>query len=236
MISGKIWNIIYSAKKNDINSKYIKFVNSGNISPYMELNFEDLNYVYFDNSNLNIVEVNPYFRYNDIFSNMLDVNDYNHSELKEIIFNVYCHYLAEVELKKGMTKFDYYVKNILKELISGSFGENLKKLFIDYFKDEEKYLIAIFLCNTYLNGNSLTTYLEIIKSLYKSNIIYNYDDLKEDLIIYLNYKETLRNTKRIEFLNKLFLPIGINTVIYWEYHFLIIGKDDTSIIDECRLF
>ena len=59
MISGKLWNIIYEVKRQKITRNRVKFVSSGNISPYMELNFENINYLYFVENSINEIEVNP---------------------------------------------------------------------------------------------------------------------------------------------------------------------------------
>ena len=109
MIGGKLWNIVYEIKRLNIDPKFIKFTNSEEISPYMELNFENMNYVYFKENEVNTIEVNPYFRYFEIFFRMFDENSNDLGNLRGILFNSMCHFLGELELRKGLTREDYYL-------------------------------------------------------------------------------------------------------------------------------
>lgn len=236
MISGKLWNIIYEVKRQKKNRKLVKFVSSGNISPYMELNFENINYMYFDEENINKIEVNPYYRYFEIFSEMLDINREEYPEIKEILFNVMCHYLAEVELKKGLTIEDYLLKFISKSIYLKEFGEKTSKEFEEIFDESEKKKLYKIILNMYRDGSCMEHYCKALGVIFKNSIVYNYKDTEEDLIIYIGHKETEKNKKKYEVLKEIFLPISINIFVFWEHHFLVIGQDGVSTIDECRVF
>jgi len=56
------------------------------------------------------------------------------------------------------------------------------------------------------------------------------------LNIFLPQKENEFNLKRIELIKDLFLPINLQAKIYWEYHFVIVGVDETSQLDYCKIF
>ena len=147
MISGKLWNIIYEVKRQKIKRNRVKFVSSGNISPYMELNFENINYLHFYEKSINEIEVNPYYRYFEIFSEMLDINSEDYPQIKEILFDVMCHYLAELELKKGLTMEDYLLKFISKSIFEKEFGELLFIEFEVVFDDSELLIIHKIILN-----------------------------------------------------------------------------------------
>lgn len=236
MIGGKLWNIAYSSRENRINPKFIKYTNSGNISPYMELNFENLNYINFKDNELNIIEVNPYFRYFEIFFRMINVNENHYKETKEILFNCICHLLAEIEIKKGLTMEDYYLSFIKKDIDHGKFGKTLGIDFNKTFNERERNKLYQVILNLYRDGNMIEHFCESISKIFKNSMIYNCKNQNENLLIYLTNKETNINKEKVRILEQLFLPLGIKTKVFWEYPFLIIGNDDASIIEECQIF
>ena len=75
-----------------------------------------------------------------------------------------------------------------------------------------------------------------IKKIFKDSIIY--DNLSSDtnLVIYLNYMKTEENIKKVEFLKEIFLPIGLELDLFWEYHFGVIGVEITMRIGEIAVF
>ena len=236
MISGKLWNIIYEVKRQKIKRNRVKFVSSGNISPYMELNFENINYLYFDEKSINEIEVNPYYRYFEIFSEMLYINSEDYPQIKEILFDVMCHYLAELELKKGLTMEDYLLKFISKSIFEKEFGERISKEFEEVFDEAEKKKIHKIILNMYRDGSCMEHYCKALGVIFKNSIVYNYKDTEEDLIIYIGHKEREKNIRKHEILKDIFLPISINIFVFWEHHFLVIGQDGVSMIDESRIF
>ena len=196
MISGKLWNIIYEIKRQKIKRSNAKFVSSGNISPYMELNFENINYFYFDEKSINEIEVNPYYRYFDIFNKLVDVNSDGYLELKELLFNGICHYLAEIELKKGLTQEDYYLKFVEYEIKNGAFGEKLKTEIETLFSEREKKRLYKLIFNMYSNGNAMEHYTQAVSEIFKKSIIYNYQDTEEDLMLYIGHKDYMKKMMR----------------------------------------
>lgn len=236
MIGGKIWNIIYEAKKQNINLKLLKFQSKGNVSPYMELNFENLNYLDLDKNNMNEIHINPYYRYFDIFNTLLDVKKEEFIELRDVVFNVFCHFLGYLELKKGITREDYYLKLIENEMKNFSFGEIIPEDFYKNFNLEERVSLFILILNNYRDGNSLEHFCKGIQRIFKNSIIYNFKEGNEDLIIYISNKKNDVNLKKVDLLETLFLPLGIKTRVFWEHHFGIIDNEDTLNIDCISIF
>lgn len=236
MIGGKLWNIAYYSRENKVNPKYIRYINSENISPYMELNFENLNYINFKDNELNVIEVNPYFRYFEFFFRMINVNENQYEEIKEILFNCICHFLAEMEIRKGLTIEDYYLSFVKKDIDNGKFGMKLGIDFNKTFNEIEKIKLYQIILNLYRDGNMIEHFCEAISNIFKNSMIYNYTNQSENLLIYITNKETDINKEKVRILEQIFLPLGIKTKVFWEYPFLILGNDDSSIIEECQIF
>lgn len=236
MIGGKLWNIVYEIKRLNIDPKFIKFTNSEEISPYMELNFENMNYVYFKENEVNTIEVNPYFRYFEIFFRMFDENSNDLGNLRGILFNSMCHFLGELELRKGLTREDYYLDIMAKQIINDYFSEEFKNGFYKYFNKEEQTSLYYLILNMYRDGNCLEHFCNSISKIFKKSTIYDYTYEMEDLIIYIPNPETENNLKKYELLKTLFLPIKLSVRVFWKYHFIILGDSQLSIIGSTVLF
>ncbi|GCD08524.1 hypothetical protein [Clostridium tagluense] len=80
----------------------INFIPAKIYSPYMEIAFTDLN-----TSSLpedNTIEINPYYRFQNIFKELLDVNFNESKQLVETLFDIVIHFLAEIDFTKGLCK------------------------------------------------------------------------------------------------------------------------------------
>ena len=67
-----IWEIVLSAKKNGIEEEQLQYQQAREYSPYMEVSFYDLNIASVD---YNRIEVNPFYRFHDIFDRLLNLNN-----------------------------------------------------------------------------------------------------------------------------------------------------------------
>ena len=120
-----IWEILLKADKKNIPRRKIKFKKAKVCSPYMELSFHELNYTPVpDNYS---VEVNEYYRFYEIFKDLFNFNLVESQELREVLFDILLHYLAELDLRMGLNKTEFYKKFLLKDISNVVFGEELAK-------------------------------------------------------------------------------------------------------------
>ena len=70
-------------------------------SPYLEVSFCDLNTQTVEQT---VVEVNPFYRFFDIFSEILDINQKGYEKTREIFVDTVFHYLALTDLRMGRTE------------------------------------------------------------------------------------------------------------------------------------
>lgn len=77
-----IWSLLVS--NNGFENEKIKFIKSSVISPYFELNLENINDIAAGKSDEEyLIETNPFFRFDDIFSFLLmPDSDGNNEKLK----------------------------------------------------------------------------------------------------------------------------------------------------------
>ncbi len=132
-----IWEVVLAAEKNGIREADLQYEVPEVRSPYLEVSFYDLNTQTVEQT---AVEVNPFYRFFDIFSGVLDINQKEYGKTKEIFVDAVFHYLALTDLRMGMSRKDYYFKFLVEELESGQFGRKAKALY-SYFHPMKKNIL-----------------------------------------------------------------------------------------------
>lgn len=227
-----IWNVIYETLKKEENVEKIKFIISEYISPYMEINQEHLNFL----KEKIEIEVNPFLRFNNILSNMIDINiEKNYEEIRKILFNVISHILANIDLYEGMNKRIIISRKISKEIENGEYGNDIQNLFNEFSRNE-KIKISNAIYDLYKHSNGMIAFENILRKIFPDSIVYNEKLSDTKLILYIGNKKTEKNKRKFKLLQKIFLPLGLNCKIYWEYHFGVIGVDETSKIEDFSIF
>jgi hypothetical protein len=219
-----IWDMAIKAARQGIRSADITFLPSGSYSPYMELAFE-----YINTANLALpltVEVNPYYRFCDIFQQLLDINFSGHESLRAVLFDLLVHFLLTMDCRQGLCKREYYAQFILKDIESGVFGQEIKENMSAFTKEEREFLLSSMIA-LYRTHASLHLFKKVVRTLFCGSIIYYRSEDTPEMLIYLGVVESDLNRRKIDTLLTLFLPMGFAFRLYWENHFGIIGQDAT---------
>lgn len=77
--------MLLKADKENIPREDIKFVQANICSPYMEMAFDDINSTSIPEDN--IVEVNEYYRFYEIFKDLFNINIQESKELRQVLFS-----------------------------------------------------------------------------------------------------------------------------------------------------
>ncbi len=56
------------------------------------------------------------------------------------------------------------------------------------------------------------------------------------MLLYINIRENDREAGRLRFVTDMFLPVGYELRVFFEYHFGIIGVEGTMVTDEIALY
>lgn len=207
------------------------------ISPYVELNLENITNVECEIEKEEIIDidVNPFFRFEDVFFYLTDPDTAQEDQMvKKVLSNLIFHLLGDVDLYLGQCKKDIIVKEIVKDIERGSLGKECAEGF-GLFKKYEKVIIGEVFYAMNNTFDMIAAFKHAIKLLYKDSIIYDNQYSTTNVVIYLNYREK-ENKGKVEFLKRLFLPLGIEVDIFWEIHFGVIDVPETSIIGEMAVF
>ena len=229
-----IWSLLVN--NNGFENEKIKFIKSSVISPYFELNMENINDITAGKSDEKyLVETNPFFRFDNIFSFLMMPDDENNEKLKESFLNIGLHILGDFDLYEGQTKKDFYCKEIIRNMESGSSGEKLKK-YLSFLNMKEKlYVAEVFL--EYNEGrNQIRCLKKIVKKLFPESLVYDNKYSDKNIVIYLGHKKDDKTRKITGIINELFVPLGLKPKYFYEHHFGILGIEETLVIDSMAVY
>jgi len=226
-----LWEVMLQAKRQGLPKERIRFQTAKEYSAYMEVAGEFLNQTYLEDRNN--VEINPYYRFFDIFRDMFEPDLVDCEELRESLTNLILHQLAENDIVSGMTKEEYYKKLLYRDL-EEVFGRQTKEQ-LTFFNNEEKEILLSGMLIQYETGNSLDLFTDIIETMMPDNIIYHSNHTPYEILIYINRKKEKKLAGKVDFLIHMFAGHSYKIEIYYEYHFGIMGVDETMVIDEIAM-
>lgn len=228
-----LWEVVLAAGNEGIPLNTLNFVHDPNGSGYMELALHYLNQTrVLDTTEIG---VNTYYRFYSIFKDLFDPELQEFPDLRESMTNVILHMLAENDVRAGMTKEEYYKKMLRADITEGAFGLETCQVFAMLTRREQERLLSGWL-RSYQSGSSLAIFIDMIHSLIDDSIVCHHNDYPNEILIYIGAKENGELRQKIHFLVGLFLEIHYHAEVFYEYHFGMIGMDDTMQIDNIAIY
>lgn len=226
-----MWDLSIKAKNSGIPKEAINFIPAKVCSPYMELCSDNINESCIEKN----VEVNPYYRFYEIFKDMFSIDNKDNEEFRNVLFDILMHFLTDIDINEGMNKKEYYEAFILQDIENYIFGEKVKES-IKAFNLEERVFILQNILKLYTTGETLYVLKTVMKGIFKKSIVYSNKDGKDELIFYIGEEKSEVNKTKLKLITELFLPIKFKLEVYFEKHFGIIGVEETMRIDNIALY
>jgi len=226
-----LWDLVIKAKKMGIAKKDLYFLLAKVYSPYMELSNENLNGKTVEQN----VEVNPYYRFYEIFKDLFAPDDFDDLELRKVFFDLVLHFLTDLDLRQGMNKEKFYVKFILDDLLAGMFGK-INQAKLQFFDEAEQVIIAENLMKLYVTGEMFYLLKNTLRKIFPNSTIYANYETNDELLFFLDYERNQVNESKLQLIQEFFLPLRFRMEIYWKQHFGIIGIDETMKMDFLVLY
>lgn len=227
-----VWEAVLQIEKKDRDREKLTFIPASNPSPYIEVSMIDLNLNYPEEDR---IEINALYRLSDIFGKLLNENEENMRQVRELFFDICMHYIVQLDLREGLACEDYFCSMVSSDFMNEKYGLNRKKHFNYFNKNEKKMLLRSYL-QLLRSGNYVEEFRRIIVKIYPLAIIYENDEMPFELLVYLGVAETDSEKERTQFLRDLFLPLQGTVYYFYEHHFGIIDVEATMILDEIILF
>lgn len=228
-----LWEALLAAKEEQIPAERLRFVHAPSGSGYMELSLPCLNQAWLEDDGQTQavrIEVNTYYRFYDVFYEMFPPDPQDFPALRESLTNLSLHMLAENDVRRGMTREDYYKRLLAKEILAGGFGETARAVLQDMDREEQELLLGGWLVS-FRAGSVLPVFLDMIHGLVADSIVYHSNGYPDEVLIYTGLRQERKLERRIRFLADTFLDIRYHVEIFYEYHFGIIGVEETMQID-----
>ncbi len=226
-----VWDIIIKARQLGHDENNIRFSVAESYSPYMELCNENLNFKEIEPE----VELNPYYRFYEIFKGMFHIDNNEDIEFRQTLFDIAIHFLTEIDVMQGMNRREFYIRFLIDDIMRDIFGKEIKEKFC-LFGRQEKKIIAENMIRLYITGEALYLLKDTVRRIFEKSTIYANYETKDELLFYIPYIRSEMNQAKMDFIKEIFLPIKFRTEIYWKEHFGIIGVEDTMKIDGIALY
>lgn len=179
------------------------------------------------------ISINGFYRYDSIMQPLFK-NKTMSAQQKEWLFDIYMHYLAEVECRRGGTYQDYGMWRLWIDIEKGMYGKEVTRCF-DKLTDMEQDIIVHALFFQQNTGESVERFAETLMEILQAGVIYKTELKKKELYIYIGDKKNEDDITKIYVVQQLFQPIGYDLRIFWEDHFVVWGEEQTMRLDEIEL-
>lgn len=227
-----LWEILLHAREQGMEESSITFRPARSYSPYMELSEEYLNVTKLEEPYT--VEINPNYRFHSIFKEMFHPEVTDYPALREGLFQLLLHQLGENDIRMGMTREEYYKKLLKTAFLQGVYGEEGALAFA-LFEGEEREILLEGILSMYRAGDSIELFRHVMTALISDCIVYGSNDNPYEILVYIGRKKNERLERKVQFILNQFVNIRYQTELYYEYHFGVVGMEETMQVDEIAI-
>ena len=217
------WNA--STKKKD----KVRYRQSRSYSPYSEF-FSDWKQ---EKDGITTLSINAFYRFDEVMEPLFQSKVID-GEKRDWLFDVFMHYLIELEFRSGLTRTDWNVHAVMDEMENDRYGREITKLYQE-LSDREKYYVAHMITKQERTGASVEKYAEVLSVLLENGIVYKNKYREKTLLLYVGKRENTQDKNKIRLAEELFQPLGYDLVTFWEKHFAVLDEKQTMEIDQIEL-
>jgi len=227
-----LWEVLLEADGQDFPRDKIFFRQTQTPTPYMEVAYEELNRAYLDEAP---VEVNAYYRFSAIFDCVLNSGLEQYPELWNVLYDILMHYVAEINMREGLCKKEYYGLFLREDVQSDKFGRQYSEVFKTFPRQQIRFVIES-MVRLYMIGPSVALFRTVLRQIYTFSITYLDSVERRELLIYIGRKKTLDLERQVDFLIAMFVPFDYVIHLFWDMHFGILGVDETLELDDFKIY
>lgn len=229
-----LWDTIIKAQHAGVNVDEITFKVAQSYSAYMEMAFEDINTL-MEKDMEKTVDINPYYRFFEIFKEMFDVENMEDITVRNEVFDWMIHLIGSIDVNMGMNKQEFFRRFVQRDIENEYFGQNVKENF-SFFTQFEKEYVTSQIVNLYKLNSPINILRKVVNYVFKYSYVYVNNVDKPEILIYAGVKKLEQYIHKMDFIIEVFLPLGYEYRIYWDKHFGIIGKEVTMKVDSIVLY
>lgn len=214
-------------------SEKIEYQIGEKICPYIEV----------INSNTNVVSVNPLIRFSKIFDATCNSSDSEAFAIDSLrdkigdegtrnIINILFHYLSQIDRMKGLDSSQRLIEKIRDEIETGMWGRKAQHLFQGLTESDRDCIL--YHLTRRITDDKQSFFMETIGMLFPISSLC-FDTKTHLYYLYIGSEETDYNVNMIELIKTLFWTINRKLNVVWNYHYGVVGCDDTMHIDSIQI-
>ncbi|MHA4987667.1 hypothetical protein [Cetobacterium somerae] len=217
-----IWSLIQEERTKQ--KKYELSVAYSDITSWIEVRSINEN-KFLININLRLYDIfEEYCEWLNIKNRTMSLNEI---EAKLGSFeNRILHILGDMDLIRG--------RNIKEELIREIIGYIKEETSTEVFSQKELKILAHAVYRLRKTGMSKAIFKEVLDKIFGNCYLYSHKD--NSYISYIGTKKSEQNEIKLEIIKNFFLDIECTLEVFWEYHFGILGIDETMILEKIKLY
>lgn len=228
-----LWEALLGAAEEGIPVRDLRFRHTEHGSAYMEMAMPYLNQE--GPLGEREIEVNTRDRFYEIFKDLFGPDLTEIPALRESLTNLVLHLLAENDVRRGMSREEYYKKLLAGDIRRGIYRVSVCHVFESFTREEQEILLGGWL-RSFRAGSSLMIFTDMIRKLVKDSIVYRNRACPDEIVLYTGLKKTHELEQKLGFLRNLFLDVHYHLEIFYAYHFGILGLDCTMENDEIAIY
>ncbi|MCH5343803.1 MAG: hypothetical protein J1E64_07170 [Acetatifactor sp.] len=227
-----LWDIALVAKRQGWKEEELFFCQAEDYSPFYEQAFSCVNEKEVPGKE---IELNLLFRLAPIFQWILAEEDPVNPQFNRYLVDAALHMILYTDLRHGLSKRDIYIRKVREELESGVFWKDGADTFCRIPLEQRNRLAALVLTQMQ-TGSSLMLFRRGVRVLFPDAVIYQLRKERREIPLYLKESRTEGRERMLNLLQDMFLPVSFHLRVFWQYHFGIIGVEDTMKIDEIAIY
>lgn len=207
----------------------VRYEQAASFSPYSEFsgNWKE------EKGDITSLSFNGFYRYEPIMRQLF-TDDFKDDFIKNWFFDIYVHYLVELEYLSGATYGEFQVQGIMRQIAMGEYGERIQRTY-KTLSEEKQYFVANMLVNQHKTGASVEKYSKALVEVMSYGIVYKDKYNEKQLLFYVGQKESEEDRNRIEMITELFCPLGYQLRVFWDRHFAVLEQSQTMQMGEIEL-
>lgn len=227
-----IWDIVLNAKSHGTEEEELFFRPAKESSPWYEQSFPILNE---DRAEGPEIEYNPLYRFDALFHDLLREDLDESPEFQAQLFDAVSHLLVQTDLHHGLSKREYYIRRLLKELEEGEYGPAVAQ-HIHSIAPEKRERLAALVLTQLQTGSNLLLFRRAVLVLFPNALLYQErTDLKR-ILLYVGAPKTEMLEQSVQLIETLFLPVCFRLRTFWSHHFGVVGVDAVMKLDQIEIY
>lgn len=233
-----IWDIILQAEKDGFSRDALFYRQAETPSPYYEHSFPIINQKWVESP---LVEINSLYRFSLIFEELLHPDVLRGLRYGDIAYFVYyffdtiVHYIGEIDLRHGLTRREFYVRALRREILDGAFS-NAAAEAMAVMDRALQLKLADEVLTQMQTGSCLYRFRKAILAAFPDCLLYQSNYESSQLYLYIGKPESQVRAKILGFALEGFLPLGFSVKVFWQHHFGILGVDATMPSNGIAIF